>query len=55
MAPEIIERRPYRGSSVDIFAAGVILFIMMTGKMPFDQQADKDDLLYKHIVAKDST
>lgn len=37
MAPEIIEQRPYRGTSVDIFAAGVILFIMMTGNMPFEK------------------
>jgi serine/threonine protein kinase len=35
MAPEVIEKRPYRGTSVDIFAAGVILFTMVTGTMPF--------------------
>jgi serine/threonine protein kinase len=28
MAPEISERKPYNGASVDIFASGVILFIM---------------------------
>jgi serine/threonine protein kinase len=36
MAPEVLEQRPYRGTAVDIFASGVILFIMITGTMPFD-------------------
>lgn len=37
MAPEVLEKRPYRGTCVDIFAAGVILFIMVTGTMPFEK------------------
>ena len=53
MAPEIIEKRPYRGTYVDIFAAGVILFIMMTGTMPFDKSACLNDVLYSHIIKKD--
>lgn len=52
MAPELIEKRPYRGTSVDIFAAGVVLFAMMTGSMPFEKNATTDDYLYKHIVQK---
>ncbi len=35
MAPEVLEKRPYRGTSVDIFSAGVVLFTMMTGGMPY--------------------
>lgn len=46
MAPEILEQRPYRGTAVDIFAAGVILFIMITGTMPFKNQASVTDDLY---------
>jgi serine/threonine protein kinase len=53
MAPELLEKRPYRGTSVDIFAAGVILFIMSTGTMPFDKGATIQDSLYKYIVNKD--
>lgn len=35
MAPEVLEKRPYRGTSVDIFSAGVVLFTMMTGGIPY--------------------
>ena len=30
MAPEIHMKKPYSGSSVDLFASGIILFIMFT-------------------------
>jgi serine/threonine protein kinase len=30
MAPEILSNRPYSGASVDLFACGIILFIMIT-------------------------
>lgn len=50
MAPEVLEKRPYRGTSVDIFALGVILFTMATGTMPFEQQASIDDSLYQYII-----
>ena len=30
MAPEIHARKPYNGASVDLFACGIILFIMFT-------------------------
>lgn len=35
MAPEIIEGKPYKGNTTDIFALGVILFVMVFGVMPF--------------------
>ena len=53
MAPEVLEQRPYRGTAVDIFAAGVILFIMITGTMPFKKQASVNDELYTHIINKE--
>ncbi|CDW73506.1 protein kinase domain containing protein [Stylonychia lemnae] len=53
MAPELLEKRPYRGTSVDIFAAGVVLFIMATGTWPFDNRANTLDKLYKFIIMKD--
>lgn len=34
MAPEIFDGDPYT-TAVDIWAAGVVLFTMMTGQMPF--------------------
>jgi serine/threonine protein kinase len=51
MAPEIIESRPYKGSSVDIFALGVILFALVTGVMPFGQAERDSDQLYS-LIAK---
>ena len=37
MAPEILEGKPYKGTATDIFALGVILFLMVAGVMPFHQ------------------
>jgi len=53
MAPEIIEGKPYKGTATDIFALGVILFIMAVGVMPFHQKASKGDLLYSFIFKND--
>jgi len=48
MAPEIHAKQPYTGQSVDLFAIGIILFIMMTGHPPFSQ-AVPQDRFYKFI------
>lgn len=49
MAPEIIQEQPYSGASVDLFALGIILFILYTGHPPFNQ-ANPTDSHYKLIV-----
>jgi serine/threonine protein kinase len=36
MAPELNEKKPYKAAAVDVFAAGVILFIMVSGTPPFN-------------------
>lgn len=41
MAPEIPTKN-YEGTSADIFAAGVILFIMYAGNPPFEKAAPND-------------
>lgn len=53
MAPEILEGKPYKGNTTDIFALGVILFCMVTGVMPFFQKATKEDPLYSLIFKND--
>jgi len=35
VAPEILEGKEYSGEKVDVFACGVVLYIMLTGRYPF--------------------
>ena len=35
MAPEILARQPYNGIKTDLFAAGVMLFLLTMGRPPF--------------------
>jgi len=46
MAPEIFKGSGYLGRSVDIFALGVMLFSMKTGRPPFMRMASLQDSLY---------
>jgi serine/threonine protein kinase len=50
MAPEIHMRKPYNGASVDLFATGIILFIMFTQHPPFTR-AEPSDPFYRLICA----
>lgn len=50
MAPEIHIGSPYQGKQVDLFAAAIILFIMVTQHPPFTS-AQQTDKLYKCIAA----
>jgi serine/threonine protein kinase len=49
LAPEILARRPYNGISVDLFAAGIILFIMMSQNPPFSR-ANPTDPYYSQLA-----
>lgn len=35
-SPEIVAGRTYHGSSSDIWSCGIILFALLTGRLPFD-------------------
>jgi serine/threonine protein kinase len=48
MAPEIHAGMAYKGEAVDVFASGVLLFIMLTGRPPF-KNAKPSDPYYKYI------
>jgi len=48
MAPEQHQRKPYDGKSIDIFAAGIILFVMVARHPPFNK-AVANDQFYKFI------
>ena len=50
-APEIHLGRDYRGKKVDLFAAGVILFMMVTQHQPFEKALPSDPF-YRLICGK---
>jgi serine/threonine protein kinase len=37
-APELLEARPYFGPQVDVWNFGIVLYILVCGKVPFDDQ-----------------
>jgi len=53
MAPELVEGKPYKGNTTDIFALGVVLFVLVTGVMPFHQRASVTDQLYQYVYKDD--
>jgi len=54
MAPEIHLRVPYQGQVVDLFAIGVIIFVMHAGRFPF-KEATQKDAYYKYICRREFT
>ena len=47
MAPEIVQKKEYRGEPADIWALGVLTFVTLTGIFPFKGATDQE--LYKKI------
>jgi serine/threonine protein kinase len=50
-APEILERQPYAPHKIDVWALGVIFYVMMYGRFPFYAQ-DKESLFARIRCAK---
>ncbi|CAG9326659.1 unnamed protein product [Blepharisma stoltei] len=48
MAPEIIARRGYQAASADIWALGVLLYVLLCGNYPFRGKTDQE--VYKNIL-----
>ena len=54
MAPEVAEHTgAYLGQAVDLFAVGVIIFILLAGKHPF-KEATMSDKVYKLLAGHDA-
>ena len=47
MSPEIVRRVDYDGKPVDMWALGVLLYVMLTGTFPFKGTSEQD--LFKKI------
>ena len=46
--PEMIEGKSYRGLPADIWSSGIILYLMLTGRLPFNELTNKK--LYSKIL-----
>ena len=48
-APEMLSGKKYRGITVDIWSCGIILYVMLCGYLPFED--NNNEGLYKKIIA----
>lgn len=47
MAPEIVAKQSYFGSAADLWAVGIVMFVLLTGNLPF--KADDEKCLFRKI------
>ena len=48
MSPEIVNKKEYLGSAADVWAAGVLLFVTLTGQVPFKAKTEQE--LFRKIT-----
>jgi serine/threonine protein kinase len=47
MSPEIVSKREYFGSGADVWACGVLFYVLLCGTFPFKSSFEKE--LYQKI------
>ncbi|KAH9597760.1 Protein kinase domain [Trypanosoma melophagium] len=57
-APELVMGHLYKGELIDVWAAGVVLFVMLTGRFPFAQEEEEEEggdemMLFERICTAD--
>lgn len=50
-APEMVLGQKYEGKKIDIWSSGIILFAMLNGYLPFED--DNTSVLYQKVLAGD--
>ena len=50
LAPEVIRRGANKGSAIDVWCLGVLLYAMVCGKLPFDSPTGSRDDILKLIL-----
>lgn len=38
-APELLQAKPYTGPEIDVWSFGIVLYVLVCGKVPFDDQS----------------
>ncbi len=49
MSPELVQKKEYSGFAADIWALGVVLFVMMVGQFPFKAKTEKE--IFSRIIS----
>ena len=49
-SPEMVKGRKYDGFNIDIWAIGIILFAMLCGYLPFEDDENDNDILFSQII-----
>ena len=49
-SPEMVKGKKYDGFNIDIWAIGVILFAMLCGYLPFEDDENDNDILFNQII-----